>query len=293
MEVREHEPMSRHTTFGAGGAADWFAIPESKEELVTVLTKCRNAGVPWYIIGNGSNLLVSDNGFHGVIVSTERLCALTVTPGADAKTVYLTCGAGALLPRVAVRALKEGLTGLEFAAGIPGSVGGAAAMNAGAYGGEIKDVLCSLTVLSPEGNVCELETKDLAMGYRTSAVMEQGLLVLKAVFALEKGDPAAIQSRMEELLEKRKEKQPLEYPSAGSTFKRPAGYFAGRLIEDAGLKGLSIGGAQVSEKHAGFVINRGGASASDIFCLCEEVKRRVLERFSVELELEVRLLGRF
>ncbi|MCI8454524.1 MAG: UDP-N-acetylmuramate dehydrogenase [Lachnospiraceae bacterium] len=293
MEVREHEPMSRHTSFGAGGAADWYVIPESAEELMAALAKCRSAGIPWYVIGNGSNLLVSDDGFHGVIVSTERLCSLKIRPGADAQTAYLICGAGTSLPKAAGMAVREGLTGLEFAAGIPGSVGGAAAMNAGAYGEEIKDVLQSLTVLDTEGKVCELGINELAMGYRTSAVMERGLLVLEAVFALKKGEPIAIRSRMEELLAKRREKQPLEYPSAGSTFKRPAGYFAGRLIEDAGLKGFTIGGAQVSEKHAGFVINRGGASASDIFCLCEEVKRQVRERFGVELELEVRLLGSF
>lgn len=287
MEVRIKEPMKRHTTFRAGGPADWFVIPETAEELAAVIMACKKAGEPWYVVGNGSNLLVSDEGLRGVVISTERFDRLEISG------TVLTAGAGVMLSKAANAALKESLAGLEFAAGIPGTVGGAAVMNAGAYGSEMKDVLRNVTVLTETGEVKMLPVEALELGYRTSSILKNHYLVLEAEFALSAGDPEAIRGRMKELAERRKEKQPLEYPSAGSTFKRPAGYFAGKLIEDAGLKGFSVGGAEVSQKHAGFVINRQDATASDIYRLCMEVKKKVLEQTGVTLELEVKLLGPF
>lgn len=287
MEVKIREPMKRHTSFRAGGPADWYVSPENADELTAVCRACQKAGSRFYVIGNGSNLLVSDEGYCGVIISTEKFGKLEVT-GKNLKA-----GAGVLLSKAASAALKAGLSGLEFAAGIPGSIGGAVVMNAGAYGSEMKDVLKSATVLDPDGNVLTLDTKELGLGYRTSIVPKKGYVVLEALFSLEFENTEIIRQKMEELAGKRKEKQPLEYPSAGSTFKRPEGYFAGRLIEDAGLKGFCVGGAAVSEKHAGFVINKDNATASDIYRLCEEVKRRVKEYSGVTLEMEVKLLGQF
>lgn len=287
MEIRYHEPMSRHTTFKAGGEADRFLIPETEEEFAAAVRELRAGGEEFYIIGNGSNLLVSDAGFRGTIVSTERLDGLTELPEG------FRAGAGVLLSRLAKAAARRGLTGLEFAGGIPGTVGGAVLMNAGAYGFEMKDVLVRASVLAADGTVCGISLPALALSYRSSILMENGGIVLAAEFALKEGSEDAIRARMAELSDKRREKQPLEYPSAGSTFKRPEGYFAGRLIEDAGLKGFSVGGASVSEKHAGFVINRDHASASEIYALCREVQRRVYEKSGVRLELEVRLVGEF
>lgn len=287
MEVRINEPMKRHTSFRAGGDAKWFAVPETVEELKAVLAACKKADVPWYVIGNGSNLLVSDKGFPGVIISTGKFDKLEVSGES------VTAGAGVILSKAANAAYKAGLTGLEFAAGIPGSVGGAAVMNAGAYGSEMKHVLKTVTVLTADGEVKVLPAEELELGYRTSVIPKRGVLVLEAEFALAKGDSAEIKAAMDDLAARRKDKQPLEFPSAGSTFKRPEGYFAGKLIEDAGLKGFSVGGAEVSVKHAGFVINKGGATASDIYSLCKEVERKVGETFGVSLEMEVKLLGEF
>ena len=287
MEVRINEPMKRHTSFRAGGNAEWFCIPETAEELKAVLAACKKADMPWYVVGNGSNLLVSDDGFSGVIISTGKFDRLDV----DGETV--TAGAGVLLSKVAAAAWKAGLTGFEFAAGIPGSVGGAAVMNAGAYGSEMKNVLKNVTVLTAEGDVKKIPAEELELGYRTSCMPKIGWLVLEAEYVLVKGEPDAIKAVMDDLAARRRDKQPLEYPSAGSTFKRPEGYFAGKLIEDAGLKGFSVGGASVSEKHAGFVINKDGASASDIYSLCKKVERKVMETFGVSLEMEVKLLGKF
>lgn len=287
MEVRINEPMKRHTSFRAGGNAEWFCIPETAEELKAVLAACKKADMPWYVVGNGSNLLVSDDGFSGVIISTGKFDRLDV----DGETV--TAGAGVLLSKVAAAAWKAGLTGFEFAAGIPGSVGGAAVMNAGAYGSEMKNVLKNVTVLTAEGDVKKIPAEELELGYRTSCIPKNGWLVLEAEYVLVKGEPDAIKAVMDDLAARRRDKQPLEYPSAGSTFKRPEGYFAGKLIEDAGLKGFSVGGASVSEKHAGFVINKDGASASDIYSLCKKVERKVMETFGVSLEMEVKLLGKF
>lgn len=287
MEVRINEPMIKHTSFRAGGAAEWFVIPEQAEELKAVLAACKKADTPWYVIGNGSNLLVSDKGFPGVIISTAKFDRLEVN-GTE-----ITVGAGVMLSKLANTAYKAGLTGLEFAAGIPGTVGGACVMNAGAYGSEMKNVLKNVTVLTAEGNVETLPAEELKLGYRTSVIPKKGYLVLEAVVSLTEGNMEEIKAVMDDLAFRRKDKQPLEFPSAGSTFKRPEGYFAGKLIEDCGLKGFSVGGAQVSEKHAGFVINKGGAKANDIYCLCKEVEKKVQAEFGVSLEMEVKLLGDF
>ena len=279
--------MMKHTSFRAGGAARWFAVPETAEELKAVLAACRKADTPWYVIGNGSNLLVSDKGFPGVIISTDKFDRLEVN-GTE-----ITVGAGVMLSKLANTAYKAGLTGLEFAAGIPGTVGGACVMNAGAYGSEMINVLKSVTVLTPEGTVETLPAESLELGYRTSVIPKKGYLVLEAVMSLIEGNMEESKALMDDLAFRRKDKQPLEFPSAGSTFKRPAGHFAGKLIEDCGLKGFTVGGAQVSEKHAGFVINKGGATASDIYNLCKEVEKRVKAEFGVSLEMEVKLLGEF
>ena len=255
--------MMKHTSFRAGGAARWFAVPETAEELKAVLAACKKADTPWYVIGNGSNLLVSDKGFPGVIISTDKFDRLEVN-GTE-----ITVGAGVMLSKLANTAYKAGLTGLEFAAGIPGTVGGACVMNAGAYGSEMINVLKSVTVLTPEGTVETLPAEKLELGYRTSVIPKKGYLVLEAVMSLTEGNMEESKVLMDDLAFRRKDKQPLEFPSAGSTFKRPAGHFAGKLIEDCGLKGFTVGGAQVSEKHAGFVINKGGATASDIYNLCK------------------------
>ena len=287
MEVRINEPMKRHTSFRAGGEAAWFAIPETVQELKAVLNACKKADTPWYVVGNGSNLLVSDEGYPGVIISTAKFDKLEV----NGTTV--TAGAGVILSKAANAAYKAGLTGLEFAAGIPGSLGGACVMNAGAYGSEMKNVLKTVTVLTKEGEVIAIPAEELELDYRTSVIPKAGYLVLEAEMSLTEGNPEEIKAVMDDLAWKRKDKQPLEFPSAGSTFKRPTGYFAGKLIEDAGLKGFSVGGAQVSEKHAGFVINKGDAAASDIYNLCKEVEKKVMEQFGVQLEMEVKLLGTF
>ena len=279
--------MMKHTSFRAGGAARWFAVPETAEELKAVLAACKKADTPWYVIGNGSNLLVSDKGFPGVIISTDKFDRLEVN-GTE-----ITVGAGVMLSKLANTAYKAGLTGLEFAAGIPGTVGGACVMNAGAYGSEMINVLQSVTVLTPEGTVETLPAESLELGYRTSVIPKKGYLVLEAVMSLTEGNMEESKALMDDLAFRRKDKQPLEFPSAGSTFKRPAGHFAGKLIEDCGLKGFTVGGAQVSEKHAGFVINKGGATASDIYNLCKEVEKRVKAEFGVSLEMEVKLLGEF
>lgn len=281
------EPMSRHTTFGVGGPADVMIWPD-EEELPQALHLCRQWGEPFCIIGNGSNLLVGDGGIRGVVIGLRRGHEVLRAEGD-----VLTAGAGVLLPRAAQFAAQHGLSGLEFAAGIPGTAGGAVVMNAGAYGGEMKDVIGSVTVLDTDGTRRHLTCAQLDLGYRRSSVQKQDCIVTEVRLKLVKGDPDAIRSRMEELTEKRREKQPLEYPSAGSTFKRPKGYFAGKLIMDAGLRGFRIGGAQISEKHCGFVINRGGATAQEIRTLMSEVSAKVERQFGVRLEPEVKMIGEF
>ena len=282
------EPMKKHITFRVGGPAACFLTPSTKEQIREILHLCQEEKTPYFILGNGSNLLVSDQGFDGVVLQVYKNMNQMAVEGE-----HLRVQAGALLSATARKALEAGLTGMEFAAGIPGTMGGAAVMNAGAYGGEMKDILESVTVLTPEGEQKELKNEELQLGYRTSVVKEKGYIVLEAVLSLKKGDPEAIKSRMDELKEQRVTKQPLEYPSAGSTFKRPEGYFAGKLIQDAGLRGYQVGGAQVSEKHCGFVINKENATAKDVVDLIHDVQRIVYEKFQVQLETEVKFLGEF
>lgn len=287
-QVKINEPMKDHTTFRVGGPADFFVMPETAEEVKALAGMCKAEETDCHIIGNGSNLLVSDRGVRGVVVQIGRAMS-----GIESEGEMITAQAGALLSAVAARALEEGLTGFEFAAGIPGTLGGACVMNAGAYGGEMKDVLEKVTVLAPEGEICVLAAEELELGYRTSVIARKGYIALEAVIRLKKGAKDEIRAVMEDLKDRRVSRQPLEYPSAGSTFKRPEGYFAGKLIQDAGLRGFSVGKAQVSEKHCGFVINRGGATAADVVKLMCQVADRVEEQFGVRLEPEVKRLGEF
>ena len=280
------EPMSRHITFRVGGTADFFVTPGTKEEVRNAVRVCKEEKMPYYIIGNGSNLLVSDQGYRGVIIQIYKEMNEVTVEGDIIKAQ-----AGALLSGIAAKALAAELTGFEFASGIPGTIGGACVMNAGAYGGEMKDVLESVTVLTGEGEILEIGRENLELGYRTSVIAKKGYVVLEATLKLEHGEGAKIKAYMDELKEKRVTKQPLEYPSAGSTFKRPEGHFAGKLIEDAGLRGFQVGGAQVSEKHCGFVINRDHATAADIMELMRQVQIRVKENSGVDLEPEVKMLG--
>lgn len=286
--VWKEEPMKKHTTFRVGGPADYFVMPSSEEELAAVVRLCREAGMPYYIIGNGSNLLVGDKGYRGVMIQVFKSMSSMKAEGE-----MITAQAGCSLAQIAGLAAGESLTGFEFAAGIPGTLGGAVTMNAGAYGGEMKDVLVSVRMLDEEGEVLELAAEELGLGYRTSVIAKKGYIVLDAVLHLQKGDEEQIRACMAELREKRVSKQPLEYPSAGSTFKRPEGYFAGKLIQDAGLKGFSVGGAQVSEKHSGFVINTGEATAADIVELMRQVTEKVEADTGVTLEPEVKRIGEF
>lgn len=286
--VKLQEPMSKHTTFRIGGPADFYLCPHSTKEVQQTVQICKEENLPYFILGNGSNLLVSDKGYRGVIIQLwKNFSDISV------KDCCITAKAGALLSKVAAEALEEGLTGMEFASGIPGTIGGAVFMNAGAYGGEMKDIIKEVKVLDDQGEVRVLSNEEMKLGYRTSIVKEKGYTVLSAVLQLEKGDVSVIRETMEDLKNRRTSKQPLDMPSAGSTFKRPEGYFAGKLIMDSGLRGFSMGGAQVSEKHCGFVVNKGGATAEDVTALIREVQRRVKEKFGVELETEVRFLGEF
>ena len=285
-QIRREEPLSRHTTFRVGGAAEYLVTP-GLGQIPQVIALCRRYDLPLTVIGNGSNLLIADAGLRGVVMEIGRAAAGIAVAG----ETDLLIQAGILLSEAANTAARNGLSGMEFAAGIPGSMGGAVVMNAGAYGGEMKDILTEVRVLTPDGEILVRPAQELELSYRHSRMMDGGELVLEARVHLEKDDEAAIRARMEELKKKRVAKQPLEYPSAGSTFKRPEGYFAGKLIEDAGLRGFRVGDAQVSEKHCGFVINRGNATAADILELMHQVQLRVREHSGVELEPEVRLLG--
>lgn len=287
-KVQTDEPMSRHTTFRIGGPADYFLTPSSAQEVKEIIRICKEEKLPYFILGNGSNLLVSDNGYRGVIIQLYRNFNQITVEG----TKIRAC-AGALLSGIAAEAKNESLTGFEFAGGIPGTLGGAVAMNAGAYGGEMKDILEEAVVMTQEGEILHIPVDELEMGYRTSVVKTAGYIVLEAVISLEKGSMDAIKARMKELTELRTSKQPLEFPSAGSTFKRPEGYFAGKLIMDAGLRGYQVGGAQVSQKHCGFVINTGNATAADVRRLMNDVIRTVQDKFNVTLEPEVKFLGEF
>ena len=288
VEILVAEPMKNHTTFRIGGPADALALPKTPEEVAEVVRFCHEHAQPYYVLGNGSNLLVSDEGYRGLVLQLYRNFNDIQVNGET-----ITVQSGAMLAAVARTAYQTVLTGLEFASGIPGTIGGAVVMNAGAYGGEMKNVLKEVTVLTKEGEVLVIPAKALELGYRTSVIPKNGWIVLGAVLQLKKGDQEQILARMEELKEQRITKQPLDLPSAGSTFKRPEGYFAGKLIMYAGLRGFTVGGAQVSEKHCGFVVNRGNATAADVWELICEVKRRVKEMTGVELEPEVKLLGYF
>lgn len=282
--VKTEEPMKNHTTFRIGGPARYFVTPKTTKELADVIALCRSAEVPFLVMGNGSNLLVADKGWRGAVISTERL------KDASVSHTSIWAEAGITLARLARLAQDASLTGMEFAAGIPGTLGGALVMNAGAYGGEMKDILLWADVLAPDGSIHRKTVSQLELGYRTSLIQQEGYVVLAAQLSLKEGDQTAIKRKMDDLACQRKAKQPLEYPSAGSTFKRPPGYFAGKLIDDAGLRGFQLGGAAISEKHCGFVINKAQATAEDVLNLCSEVKRRVKERTGVELELEIKIL---
>ena len=280
------ELMSRHTTFRIGGPASVFVTPKSEKDLVTAIEICRSQDAPYFILGNGSNLLVSDQGYDGVVVHIGSDLRDISVEGTE-----ITAKTGAMLSQVAHAALAHGLTGMEFAAGIPGSLGGACIMNAGAYGGEMSQILVGVRALDDKGQIVELAADQLELGYRHSIMMEKQYVVLGARIHLEKGDPEKIQAQMDDLKEKRIAKQPLEYPSAGSTFKRPEGAFAGKLIMDAGLRGFRIGDAMVSEKHCGFVVNAGKATAEDVCGVISHVQQVFMEKYGKELEPEIRFLG--
>lgn len=284
--IHLQEPMAGHTTFRIGGPADCFVQLEDEEQLRKVRRYLGLAGVPFFVLGNGSNLLVDDAGYKGVVLQIgQKMSQITV------QGCHIIAKAGATLRQVANAALEHGLTGLEFASGIPGTVGGGVVMNAGAYGGEMGQVVTQVCVVSREGELMELDNDTMEFAYRNSVIRGSAFTVTQVTFCLERGDREAIRARMEELAARRREKQPLEYPSAGSTFKRPEGYFAGKLIMEAGFAGYRIGGAQVSEKHCGFVINTGDATARDVKKLISEIQARVKEQFRVELEPEVVFLG--
>ena len=283
-----NEPMMKHTSFRIGGPADWFVSPDSTEALCETIKFLKAGNVPYFILGNGSNLLVSDDGYRGVVIQIGKNMSDIEINGTNVRAE-----AGALLSSAASRAAAASLTGMEFAGGIPGSIGGACVMNAGAYGGEMKDILKSVTALFKDGSVRKVPCEELELGYRSSALMKNGAIVLEAEMSLTEGNFEEIQSTMADLRERRVSKQPLDLPSAGSTFKRPEGYFAGKLIMDSGLRGFSVGGAQVSEKHCGFVVNRGGATADDVMTLIHYVQKTVRDTFGVELVPEVRFLGEF
>lgn len=289
--VIKEADMSSYTTFRIGGIADYVVTPENEEQLAKLLHLIKEENVDFVVIGNGSNILVSDNGFDGIVIQFGDKFSSFVIKDKDDSGVYVDVTAGMRLSRLGNELASSSIEGFEFATGIPGTIGGAVMMNAGAYGGEIKDIIKSARVMDFDGNVKELSRDELELGYRTSIIAKKNYIVISAVFDLKKGDREKIKSNIKELALKRREKQPLEYPSAGSTFKRPEGYFAAKLIEDAGLKGLSVGGAQVSEKHAGFVINKKDAKAVDVIRLTDEIKEKVYDKFGVKLELEIKKIG--
>lgn len=284
--VLTDEPMSGHTTFRTGGPADIFIMPSCLKEVKESIRILQEYETPFLVMGNGSNLLVRDNGIRGAVLHIGGRMAKV-----DVDEEYVYAEGGILLAALSAKVAENALTGLEFASGIPGTLGGAVTMNAGAYGGEMRDVLVSVEVLTKEIEQKTISVKDLELSYRHSILPKEGYILLKATLKLQKGNPDAIKARMAELGEKRREKQPLQYPSAGSTFKRPEGYYAGKLIQDSGLKGKSIGGAQVSEKHAGFIINTGKATTQDILDLIAFCQQAVFEKFGVVLEPEVKIVG--
>ena len=285
-QAQRDVPMSKYTTFRIGGNAAVMLTPTADEQLASIIKKCKEENIKPFIIGNGSNMLISDNGLDTVVINMCRPEPKIELVNGDT----VVCDAGATMSKVCNFALENGLTGLEFAFGIPGSAGGAAYMNAGAYGGEMKDVLVECRHIDRDGNLGSLNGEELGLAYRTSAYEHNGFIITTLVMKLSKGNKNEIRAKMQELLQRRKDKQPLEYPSAGSTFKRPEGFFAGALIEECGLKGYSVGGAQVSEKHAGFVINKGDATAEDVLSLIKYIQDKVFSEKGVMLEPEVRLI---
>ncbi len=284
--IHLQESMAGHTTFRIGGPADCFVQLESEDQLKRVRRYLEMAGVPHFVLGNGSNLLVDDDGYRGVILQIGSKMSRIRVEGR-----YIVAEAGATLSQVARSAIEHGLTGLEFASGIPGTVGGGVVMNAGAYGGEMSQVVTLVNVVSREGETLSLENETMEFGYRTSVIRQSSFVVTEVTFRLEQGDRETIRATMEELAARRREKQPLEYPSAGSTFKRPEGNFAGKLIMEAGFRGVQVGGARVSDKHCGFIVNVGNASARDVRELMERIQSQVKERFHVDLEPEIVFLG--
>lgn len=287
MEIKKNEPMKNHTSFKIGGPADEFCEVTSEEDIMRLIDYASEKGVPYTVIGNGSNLLVADGGIRGLVIKIAR--------GFDEISVSgekITAQSGALLSRIASAAYRNSLTGLEFASGIPGTLGGGIYMNAGAYGGELKDVIESVTYLD-NGEIITKTADMLEFGYRKSSFTDKDYIILSAELKLKKGNPDEIKEKTDDYRQRRTSKQPLDMPSAGSTFKRPEGYFAGKLIEDSGLKGFKIGGAQVSEKHSGFVVNAGGATAADVRALIEHIQKTVKEKFGVEMKTEVKMLGDF
>ena len=299
LGLLQDEPMKKHTTFRIGGSADYYAEPDMSQ-ISKLIEMAKACDMPVTVIGNGSNLLVGDKGIRGLVIGIGKgLSEIDVTEAVAQQSTaqdnghIITAGAGAILAAVAAKAAEASLSGLEFASGIPGSVGGAVVMNAGAYGGEIKDVLIDATVLTAEGELKSVTRDELDLSYRHSIVPEKGYIELSARYRLTPKPKEEIKTYMAELRTKRVEKQPLEYPSAGSTFKRPEGYFAGKLIMDAGLRGYSVGDAQVSQKHCGFVVNKGEATAADVLTLIKDVQETVLKQFGVKLEPEVKMIGEF
>ncbi len=284
-EVKINALMKEHINFEVGGPADILLIPSKVEQIIESIKICKENNIPYFVMGNGSNLLVKDGGIRGVVIKLTGLTNLEVNE------TEIKADCGVMLKELSDKALENSLTGLEFACGIPGSVGGAVFMNAGAYNGEIKNVIKEAQVITSSGEIVTLSKDELELGYRTSKVMRDNSIVINATFKLEKGNKEEIKETIDDLTQKREEKQPLEYPSAGSTFKRPEGYFAGKLIQDSGLKGYSIGGAAVSSKHSGFVINKDNATAKDILDLIAYIQTEVKKQFGVELHTEVRIIG--
>ena len=285
IAYKENEPLAAHCTFKIGGPARLFVQPVDRAQLCRAVALCKAQGVRYYLLGNGSNILFADEGYNGAVLAISSM-----QDAVEVRGTQLTAGAGVRLSALCKTALEHGLTGLEFAYGIPGTVGGAVYMNAGAYGGEMKDVLDAVSYLTADGRWVDREASELDFSYRHSAFEENGACILGAVFHLEKGDPDAIKARMNELMQKRIDKQPLDKPSAGSTFKRPAGAFAAALIDQCGLRGYRHGGAAVSDKHCGFVVNLGGATCADVLALCDEVRAIVKEKTGYDLEKEIRVV---
>lgn len=284
ISCTKNEPLSRHTTFKIGGPAKLFFTPENPEQIYSIICYCRQNNVPYYILGNGSNVLFSDAGFNGAIINIyNSMNDIKI----EDETVYAM--SGALLSKIAAQARDAALTGMEFSAGIPGTLGGAVVMNAGAYGGEMKDIIRYVDILEPDGTIKKYECDEMEFGYRKS-IVTSGKIVLGAMLGLKKSDKTVIAAEMDRLKQLRVSKQPLEYPSAGSTFKRPEGYFAGKLIDDSGLRGYRVGDAMVSEKHCGFVINCGNATCSDVLTLIKDVQNTVMEKFGVSLIPEVKIV---